>query len=194
MHTYKTIVETQYHLARFCRQGYRQDIQHGEFENEDTYRLQVEPIHIRITDPLDFSMLPVDVPLGVVENYYHELLNPVCPPNSDYTYGERIMIQLPIIMDMLKDTPNTNQAIIEIGRPEDVFLTHQPCLRLIHFMVYSGRLNISVYFRSNDIGAAFIINHCGLALLLRDVAEYAGFPVGEYHYYSAGAHVYSHAL
>ena len=104
------------------------------------------------------------------------------------------MQQLLDVMKMLKDTPATNQAIVEVAQPSDVKLKHMPCLRSFQFMLYRGRLNMIVYFRSNDIGEAFIFNHGGLALILRDVAEFAGIAPGDYHYFSPGAHLYSHSL
>ena len=194
MITSTTITEAQYHLSRACQLGYGQFVQHGEFSNEETFRLQSEPIHVKITEPLNFIDLPKEIPSSVIEKYHLELLNPVNAVPGDYSYGERIMQQLPQVMEMLLNTPATNQAIVEISQPSDIKLKHMPCLRSFQFMVYCGRLNMFVYFRSNDIGEAFIINHGGLALILRDTAEYAGLPVGEYHYVSPGAHVYSHSV
>lgn len=194
MITAKTITEAQYKLDKACRHGYGQFIQHGEFSNTETFRVQCEPVHVLIKDPLNFFDLPREIPFFRIEEYELDLLNPVNKDPGDYTYGERIMQQLPDVMGMLKDTPATNQAIIEVSQPSDIRLKHMPCLRSFQFMMFRGRLNIIVHFRSNDVGEAFIINQGGLALILRDVAEFAGIAPGEYHYFSPGAHLYSHSL
>lgn len=190
----KTITEAQYKLSQACMLGYGQFVQHGEFANTETFRVQSEPVHVLIKEPLNFFDLPKEIPFSVIEEYELDLLNPVNDDPADYTYGERIMQQLPAVMQMLADSPATNQAIVEVAQPSDIKLEHMPCLRSFQFVLYRGRLNMIVNFRSNDVGEAFIINHGGLALILRDVAEFAGISPGEYHYFSPGAHLYSHSL
>ena len=193
----KTITEAQYKLSQACMLGYGQFIQKGEFANEETFRAQAEPVHVLIEEPLNyFDFLTEDwsFNLSDIQKYAAELLDPVNDAPGDYSYGERIAPQFDLVLDMLRDTPATNQAIVRVSSPADIHLEHTPCLQWFQFMVYRNRLNMSVTFRSNDIGAAFIINQGGLAVLLQTAAEYAGLPVGEYHYFSPGAHLYSHSL
>jgi hypothetical protein len=195
MYVRETIVEAQSLLEQLCTVGYRQRIQKGEFAGE-AVRQQAHPLHIVIEDPLNFWDLPSHTPFGVVEQYFLELVSPdrsLLESNGGpaaYTYGDRIQPQLQTIMDVLRDTPQTNQAVIGVGRPEDQFMEHKPCLWSIQYLVYDGELNCIVYFRTNDVPSAFVVNHGGLAMLQGMVAEYAGLPMGEYHYYGAAPHKY----
>ena len=173
--------------------GYKQEIQRGSFAGGNTVRYQLEPLMIEICSPLDFTYLPKDITPGMIENYYEKyIISPEVAKNETYTYGSRINLQLQTVMDMLARTPNTNQASISISQPSDIHLSDPPCLREITFSFFEGRLHMTSFWRSNDIKAAFLLNQGGLALLLRDVAEYAGWHVGSHFYCSPGAHVYDY--
>ena len=71
---------------------------------------------------------------------------------------------------MLRDSGgNTNQATIEIGRPEDITVHDNagvgydpPCMRLIDCRVRYGKLHLVVYFRSWDAWGGFPVNMAGL--------------------------------
>lgn len=183
-------------IQSLCEKGYRYYIQKGEFENDEfTHRMQAMPLHCVIENPLNFCDLPDTITLQMIEQYYAEFWNSIKLPTSDYTYGERMAIQLPAVFDMLKETPRTNQAVISIAKPEDLFLKHKPCMRTIQFMIYDDikTLNIISHWRSNDAKEAFLYNQGAISLLLKDAAEYAGLAVGRHDYFSAGTHVYSHS-
>ena len=102
-------------------------------------------------------------------------------------------------IDMLKETPLTNHAIIEIAQPEDITCcvgkdgkNDPPCLRLIDFKVIPPDiLTVSVYFRSWDLWAGLPTNLGGLELLKQYVAEICGFQNGPMYAYSSGLHIYS---
>jgi len=178
-------------LKNKCETGYRQDINRGSFANEQTYRMQSPPIMIEILEPLKFLYLPKEVTVGMVERYYHDyIINPTINTNEVYTYASRINEQLSEVMEMMKNTHQTNQASISISKPSDITLTDPPCLREITFSYFDEKLHITSYWRSNDIGEAFLLNQGGLAMLMRDVAAYAGLKTGHHFYVSPGAHVY----
>jgi len=193
----ETNVDAYNYLLDACEDGYRQDIARGSFEKTDTYRMQAHPVMIEIFDPLNFLYLPKEVTVGMIEKYYDDyLLDPSVSKNETYTYGNRISTQLPSIIEMLSGTPETNQASISISQPDDIYLRDPPCLRELSFsclpVTPRGEfvLNVTSFWRSNDIGAAFLMNQGGVALLLRDVASCAGLAVGSHYYVSPGAHVY----
>jgi len=179
-------------LEYYCEEyGYKQEIDRGSFEGTSTYRLQIQPIMIEIIDPGNFLYLPKEVTVGMIEKYFEEyLMSAEIKTNEVYTYGSRIMKQYDSVLDMMRNTPNTNQAVISIAQPEDIKLKDPPCLRSIHFGVFNGKLNMSSYWRSNDIGEAFLLNQGGLAMMLKDVAEYAEQEVGSHFYFSSGSHIY----
>lgn len=186
-----TIPDAQFKILRFIdRNGYRQDIDRGEFEGENVYRMQCEPILVTITKPQDMFDKPNSVSIYQIEDYVQNLLTPVQKVPADYTYGSRMGGQIMPVVEMLKETPNTNQAIIEIGQPSDIHLKHMPCFRLIHFMKYKGRLNMSLFTRSNDIKEAFLLNLYGFSALHSIISEMVEIDMGEITYFSSGSHYY----
>jgi len=187
-------------LKACLEHGYKQNIQKGSFENEE-YRLQLPFLTAKINMPL-VDMVPT-VPNGIpaptnletIEKYYYNyIIGKDIQKNESYTYGSRISEQLFIIMAMLKNTPETNQATIEIGRPEDVKIHDPSCLRVLDFKVVNKKLNLTSYWRSNDLFFGTPTNLGGLAYLQRDVAEFAELDVGEMYYSSSGLHLYSYQI
>jgi len=188
----KTNVDAYNLLVGLCNHGYRQDIQRGSFAGEESvYRMQAQPVMIEIIDPLNFLYLPKEVTLGIIEKYYDEyIVNETVQDNETYTYGSRICDQIGKISFMLSETPQTNQASISVSQPSDIFLEHPPCLREIAFNVFDDRLNMTTYWRSNDIGSAYLINQGGMALLLKDIAEFAELEIGSHFYVCTAPHLY----
>ncbi len=215
----KTISDAWFQLIyNIFDRSYTQKIQKGSFEKEQ-YRLQYPSIAVFIEHPSE-DMVPVIPPaLGIpspttmeyIEDYFAAyLMDPQLSENETYKYASRIQhpmpkggTQLDRVIEMLKNTPLTNQAIVEIGSPDDhdVCIGNDgkldpPCLRLLDFKaVPQGDelvLSISCYFRSWDLWAGFPTNLGGLELLKRYVADEAGLKSGPLYAYSAGAHIYGY--
>jgi thymidylate synthase len=215
----KTISDAWFQLIyNIFDHSYLQKVQKGSFENEE-HRLQYPGLSVFIEYPGE-DMIPVIPPaLGIpppttmeyIEDYFvNYLMDPALAPNETYRYSSRIMhpmpkggTQLDRVVRMLRETPLTNQAIVEIGSPEDhdVCIGNDgkldpPCLRLIDFKAVPGRggllLSLSVYFRSWDLWAGFPTNLGGLELLKRFVASETGLATGPTYAYSAGAHIYGY--
>ncbi len=215
----KTISDAWFQLIyNIFDRSYTQKIQKGSFEKEQ-YRLQYPSIAVFIEHPSE-DMVPVIPPaLGIpspttmeyIEDYFAAyLMDPQLSENETYKYASRIQhpmpkggTQLDRVIEMLKTTPLTNQAIVEIGSPDDhdVCIGNDgkldpPCLRLLDFKaVPQGDelvLSISCYFRSWDLWAGFPTNLGGLELLKRYVADEAGLQSGPLYAYSAGAHIYGY--
>lgn len=192
-----TVPEAQYLLRGRCmEEGRLTLIDKGEFEQSSVYRLQLPPNRatVTITEPTNLFDLPKEITIKQIAEYMVGLMDPTKGGEATYTYGNRMATQLPIVMEMLRKTPHTNQAIIEIGLPTDFYLDHMPCLRSIHFIVWDGKLDACIHMRSNDLEEAFLLNNYGFAFLHREVAEYAEIPLGHYHYTGTGTHIYSHSL
>ncbi len=225
----KTISDAWFQLLYNIFDGsYRQAIQKGSFENEQ-YRLQYPGASVYIEHP-DMDMVPVipaalNIPapttMEYIENYFADyLMNPELAENETYKYASRIhedcgytphelwkpeagMTQLERVIHMLKNTPLTNQAVLEIAKPNDIATCYgkdgkldPPCLRLIDFKVIpvDGKvvLTVSVYFRSWDLWAGFPSNLGGIELLKQYVANEAGLVNGPMYAYSAGLHIYGY--
>lgn len=212
--------------------SYRQDIQKGSFEKEQ-YRLQYPGLVISIEYP-DQDMVPV-IPFGMLDdkgnaitsptseefntNYFaNYIMNKELAENETYKYASRIHEDMPglnlenqleTVIDILKVTPLTNQAVIEIAKPSDIATCigndgklDPPCLRLIDFKVIpqtycSGvpalaKLTATVYFRSWDLWAGLPVNLAGIEYLKQYVAGLTGLKNGPIYAYSAGAHIYGY--
>jgi thymidylate synthase len=177
---------------------YIQQIERGSFEGQ--FRYQYAGVSIIIDHP-ELDMVPV-MPEGLgidppttkenIEDYFlNYLISDVLLPNEEYTYGNRINQSLVKVATMLKKTPNTNQAIIEVGQPSDVELNNPPCLRLIDLKVVNDKLVMSVFFRSWDLYSAFCTNLGGLELLKQYISQEIGKENGPLIAYSSGLHLYS---
>ncbi len=199
--------------------SYTQKIQKGSFENEQSRR-QYPGIAVYIERPYD-DMVPV-IPQGLgipspttmeyIEDYFaNYIMDPNLAENETYKYASRIQhpmpkggTQLERVIQMLKETPLTNQAIVEIGSPDDhdVCIGNDgkldpPCMRLIDFKAIPNNngeivLSISCYFRSWDLWAGFPTNLGGLELLKNYVASETGLKNGPMYAYSSGAHIYGY--
>lgn len=217
--TTKTISDAWFQLIyNLFDKTYSQQIQKGSFENEQ-YRLQYPGIAVFIEHPY-YDMVPAIPPgLGIpapttmeyIEDYFaHYLMNPELAENETYTYASRIQHRMPKggtqlerVIDILRETPLTNQAVIEIATPDDLDVCYgkdgkidPPCLRILDFKVIpSGGdliLTLSAYFRSWDLWAGFPTNLGGIELLKQYVAGETALRNGPMYAYSAGAHIYGY--
>ncbi len=215
----KTISDAWFQLIyNIFDHSYTQNIQRGSFEKEQ-YRLQYPGIAVYIEHPAE-DMVPIIPPaLGIpspttmeyIEDYFaNYLMDPELSENETYRYSSRIHnpmpgggTQLQRAIDMLRETPLTNQAVVEIGTPQDYDACYgkdekldPPCLRLLDFKAVPHenalRLTVTVYFRSWDLWAGFPSNLGGLELLKQYVAGETGLINGPMYAYSAGAHIYGY--
>lgn len=177
-------------------------VQHGSFENQHMRR-ELDFLSIHILNPGDENGFVPIIPEGInitpptdreqIENYFAKyILGSEKAENEDYTYGQRINMSLNHVVKMLKETPNTNQAIIEIGKPSDIELADPPCLRLCQFRIKDNTLHLFIYFRSWDIYQGLPVNLGGLQLLKYFMADEIGVEDGQIIVDSIGAHVYDY--
>lgn len=215
----KTISDAWFQLIyNIFDNSYTQKIQKGSFENEQ-YRLQYPGMAVFIEHPSE-DMIPVIPPalnipspttMEYIENYFaNYLMDPELSENETYKYASRIHhpmpkggTQLESVIHLLRETPMTNQAIVEIGSPDDHDVCYgndgkldPPCLRLLDFKAVPVNdeleLTVSCYFRSWDLWAGFPTNLGGIELLKNYVAGETGLKNGPMYAYSAGAHIYGY--
>lgn len=215
----KTISDAWFQLIyNLFDNAYAQKIQKGSFENEQ-YRLQYPGIAVYIEHPY-YDMVPTIPPgsgipapttIEYIEDYFaNYLMNPELSENETYKYASRIQNRMPKggtqlerVIDIIRNTPLTNQAVIEVATPEDLDTCYgkdgkldPPCLRLLDFKVIPAgdelALTVSAYFRSWDLWAGFPTNLGGIELLKQFVASEAGLKNGSIYAYSAGAHIYGY--
>lgn len=103
--------------------------------------------------------------------------------------------QLQAIIDELKTNPYSRQLVAQLWDPADLGkqTKDKACNLCMVFAVREGRLDMTVYNRSNDavLGTISGANTVHMSFFLRYVAEKAGLTVGEYHQIANNLHVYS---
>lgn len=130
---------------------------------------------------------------------------------SDYTNNDYIdrfiaaediavVDQLKYVVELLRNSPDSRQASVTIHDPaKDCFnpdgsiksTKDQPCTRLIQFMIVDGKLDATVYMRSNDFLWGFsAVNIFNFTLLQEIVAGLVGVPIGSYHHIANNLHYY----
>lgn len=215
-----TIDEAWYRTCRLCQVvGREYVIERGSFVGST--RRQLGNLAIVISHPwerplgITYRGMVVSTDDAIQEYFEHYLIGTEKAPNEQYTYGERIaspietddgpMTPLQIIAGMLRETPATNQAVIEVARPEDILLDDPPCLRLLDWKAEQREdkewvLNLTTCWRSWDVPNGLPTNLGGIQLLNEAMAEWASrmkgnrFRPGKLIAYSSGAHLYEHSL
>jgi len=185
-----------------------------EYAYQEPYDLMLPkaPAHLNIPDP---------VCEGYIEQYLPYLMTAEIDENEQYTYGSRlcaakvfsdklfefkrgkkhthtfpiltqIINQIEHWIDVLKKTPMTNQAVLQIAQPEDCILSDPPCLRQIDLRILGGKLHFFPYFRSWELWSGFPANLGAVAVLQKYMSDSIGVLPGRIIASSKGLHLYSY--
>ena len=204
-------------VSRLLECGFRYEIQHGSFVGETRIEFDYVTVHIRYpyADPYDLMLpeipshlnIPNPVEPGYVEQYLPYLMSGEKQPGEDYTYGERLCKvflgydeadgpsygnQIYYWINVLKETPNTNQAVLQVAQPSDCLLEDPPCLRHVDMQVKDGTLIFYSYWRSWDLWNGFPANLAGLAVLQKYMADEIGIKMGPMVASSKSLHLYKY--
>jgi len=189
-------------IARILEDGFKYEIQHGSYIGQT--RLEFDHIVIYIkhpySEPYDTMLpqipihlnIPNPVANGYVEQYLPYLMTDHIESGEQYTYGARICGQIPHWIDVLKKTPNTNQAVLQVARQDDYQLDDPPCLRHIDMRIRENALIFYPYFRSWDLWGGFPANLAGIAVMQKTMADEIGVVAGPIVAASKGLHIYGY--
>lgn len=192
-----TIGDAWLYAIRHCMDtGRDYTVWRGSYEGQR--RRQLDSLAFLITNPgtrplaveNPYTRQPVSNDEQITTYFCDYLINPEKRKNEQYTYAQRLAPNLEAVVKMLHDTPNTNQATINVGRYGDVELSDPPCLRVLSWKLTPNGLQLSSFWRSWDLFNGLPMNLGGLQLLNEAVAEWAGYKPGYLVCYSDGAHVY----
>jgi len=189
-------------LYKIFDDGRKYEIQQGSFVGQTRMEFDFVVIYIKYPyqSPYDLMLpkipahlgIPDPVAPGYIEQYLPYLMTDHIEPWEQYTYGSRLYNQIGPMIDLLKKTPNTNQAILQVGKPDDYMLDDPPCLRHISLRVKDNTLIFYPYFRSNDLYSGYPANLAGLAVLQKYMADEIGVECGPMCYSSHGLHLYGY--
>ena len=207
-----TIPESWIRILDLClREGREYTIERGSDVGHKRKEIDCVVIHIKMpwirpltarVDGIEYAPSEQDI-----YNYYYNYVLDIGLrklEDYDYTYGERIKEQLGDILHMLAFTPNTNQAIIRITKPEDIRLSHPPCMCLLQFKVINNKLVCYTYFRSWDAFNGYPYNVPAIQLLKEDILTQVNklrqdegkepFLDGDIICFSSGLHLYDYEI
>lgn len=113
----------------------------------------------------------------------------------EYGCGMEEVDQIIWIYNMLKNDPNSRQAVMTLWDPRYECLVEKtkdyPCNNWIHFMVRDDKLDCEVVIRSNDaIWGYSGINVYEWTVLQEMLAHCLGVGIGEYYHYASSLHIY----
>ena len=103
--------------------------------------------------------------------------------------------QISWAIDQIKNNPESRRIIISAWNPLQMYqMALPPCHVMSHFIVADGRLNCTVYIRSNDffLGAPF--NIASYALMTYMFSTVCGLKPGHLFYIANDAHLYQNQL
>ena len=113
--------------------------------------------------------------------------------NSNYGWQWERTSQLDIVIQMLKDNPETRQAAISIydGKEISDYAHDTPCTYAVQFTILDNKLNMSVVMRSNDLWYGFCNDQYQFSSLQMLVAHRTGYDVGTYYHFAHNLHLYN---
>lgn len=174
-------------------------IDHGSFEGER--RIEFDHVTLRVKYPESRPLVP-DVPQGVpvpatqeyIDGYMSYLITSHKARNEDYTYGEDLERQIPLVIEgYKKDGHNQNQMFMAVGNAQSLALKDPQCLRMIDTRIQGGALHFIVYFRSWDLWGGLPANLGAIQILKEYMALQIGVEDGQLIASSKGLHLYEHS-
>lgn len=112
--------------------------------------------------------------------------------NSNYGYQWNRNNQLGHVIELLRDNPETRQAVLTIydGKEHNDYANDTPCTLSITFSILDKKLNMSVLMRSNDLWFGFCNDQYCFSLLQENVAKLLGVQIGWYFHFANDLHIY----
>jgi len=192
-------------------------IDRGSFEGQKRREFDIVMVHIKYpgTRPLIPDMpselgIPAPSSMEYVEEYLQYLMTDKKADNELYTYGERLTnpkvrvegkeysLGVNPVMEVIEiykqGKYGTNQAIMEVGMPQDIMIEDPPCLRLIDTRLMEGKLHFVLYFRSWDLWAGFPSNLAAIQLLKEYMCQEIGVEDGTITAISKGLHLHEYTF
>ena len=205
-------------VSRILDVGKKYIIDRGSYEGQERLEFDYVTVHIKypgvrplLPDIPPSLGIPNPVADGYLEEYLPYLMTSEKQPGEDYTYGARLCDvvyevllydgtagkwehenQIEYWINILKDNPKTNQAVLQIAQPSDFKLNDPPCLRHIDLRISNGKLHFVVYFRSWDLWNGFPANLGAIQLLKEYMSSEIGVEDGEIIASSKGLHLYDY--
>lgn len=106
----------------------------------------------------------------------------------EYKYGFN---QWQYVYDMLKENPNSRQAVIHIKTADDKPSKDVNCTVCLQFFIRDGKLYLTTYMRSNDLWMGFPYDVFQFTSMQIMLAMQLGVEVGTYTHIAGSLHLYA---
>ena len=116
--------------------------------------------------------------------------------NSNYGWQWGRNDQIDMVIEMLKQNPNTRQACISIydGKEISDYAFDTPCTYAIQFTIIHNRLDMCVTMRSNDLWYGFCNDQYQFSMLQDMIAIELGIELGGYYHFAHNMHLYNNKI
>jgi thymidylate synthase len=130
---------------------------------------------------------------GKVPEIWKRMANGAGNVNSNYGWQWERTSQLEIIIDMLKNKPDTRQAAISIYDAKEIsdYTTDTPCTYAVQFTIVNNRLDMCVTMRSNDLWYGFCNDQYQFSKLQEMVSKRLKIETGVYYHFAHNMHLYN---
>jgi thymidylate synthase len=108
-------------------------------------------------------------------------------------YGPRTNGQYDVVIDRLKNDPDSRQAVVTIWNPEYDLQEKKrdyPCTILHQFRVRDNKLNMTVFMRSNDVWLGAAYDFFQFTRVQIAMASVLGIEPGKYVHHVGSMHIY----
>ena len=130
---------------------------------------------------------------GKVPEIWKRMANEAGNVNSNYGWQWERTSQLEIIIDMLKNKPDTRQAAISIYDAKEIsdYTNDTPCTYAVQFTIVNNRLDMCVTMRSNDLWYGFCNDQYQFSKLQEMVSKRLKIETGVYYHFAHNMHLYN---
>ena len=113
--------------------------------------------------------------------------------NSNYGWQWQRNAQLDMVIETLKQKPETRQAAISIydGKEITDYAHDTPCTYAVQFTIVHGRLDMCVTMRSNDIWYGFCNDQYCFSKLQKMISDELNIEPGVYYHFAHNMHLYN---
>ena len=130
---------------------------------------------------------------GKVPEIWKRMADPKGHVNSNYGYQWQRNAQLDMVVEMLRQNPDTRQACISIydGKEISGYAFDTPCTYAVQFTIVNNRLDMCVTMRSNDLWYGFCNDQYQFSKLQEMVSERLEIETGVYYHFAHNMHLYN---
>lgn len=128
--------------------------------------------------------------LKVVAPNYAQFVNPDTQ-TMDGAYPPRVFKQLPYVLKLIKNDPDTRQAVIAIYGTQDQRVSRDvPCTETMQFFIRNSKLELFVNMRSSDAWLGIPYDIAQFTILQLAVAAELGVEPGAFVLSAGSSHIY----